>query len=119
LIMTDHIAAIAQTLRDAGVSAIQRNQLMAQIRAAVVEAGGDSHSRTPLSSNMSAAEERELGYAVNLAVSTARRLGVQLNPSGKPITASAFSEKARGRGQPHEIMAAKSMAASVGLLVDD
>ena len=115
---TDPIATISAALRDCeGLSAISRNQLLSQIRAAIGD-GKANHARTPLGDHLSAAEERQLGYAVNQAISTARRMGVELSP-GKPISASAFSEKARGRADPGQIIAAKSMAAAAGLMTDD
>ncbi len=112
--MTDHIASIAESLRAAGVNAIERNQIMSQIRGAIAHAG--DHPATPLGDHLTAAQDAELTYAARLALASARRVGVAVDPH-KGVTLADFDKQAAvAKADPAHRMAAKQQLAAINLL---
>jgi hypothetical protein len=112
---TDNVGSIATTLKEAGVSAVARNRIMSDIKAAIANAAEDrhSHSHTPLGDHLTAAQDAELTYAARLALASARRVGVVVDPT-KGISLEDFDRQARGEATARIV--AKSQLHSLKLL---
>jgi hypothetical protein len=116
-INTDDIGSIATVLKEKGVSSVARNRILSDIKAAVANADKGDPFRAPLSDHLTAAQAQELSYAATLALASARRVGVTVDPE-KGITVEEFDRQVNKGSEPTARIIAKSQLHSLHLLRD-
>jgi hypothetical protein len=116
-INTDDIGSIATVLKEKGVSAVARNRIMSDIKAAVANADKGDPFAPPVTNNLTRDEQQRLTYAATLALASARRVGVTVDPT-KGITVEQFDMRANKGAEPTARIVAKSQLAALGLLIE-